>query len=150
SFDDDGPTGWSAPSYEVPVNSVSFPRGYTYGSTTAKDEIIFVKLRKSLNGYPSALFATADVLPGYSESSFDSDLAPNPDMLPTDEVYDNDIDALFAFDVNPPFLFSADSEAPYGLNPGSIYQANAGYMSSWALTEVANAQTKLKLKSGTD
>ncbi len=145
SFDDDAPTRWSHPMYEVPVQSLSL-NGRTYGTTKRQDETVSITLRASLTGYPDAIFAVADMYGLESEEDFDTDLTPNPDST---EKEDDDIDALFRGEIQGRFLFGADSEAHYGLRPGSIYEAElAG--GGYAVSELVNSSTGLRLPVGTD
>lgn len=149
SYDDDGASRWSTAAYEVPVQSKSPLRGRIYGTTLGNDEILSLSLVASLDGYPKAMFATGDLYGLASESAFCADLGLNPDVT---EMRDDDVDALYKEEVDGPILFSADAEAKKGLNPGSIYQATppAAGVGPWAVVELVNAQSDLKLKAGTD
>ncbi len=122
SYDDDMAPGW--PVADVPV-VVPSPMGLVYGTTMAQDEVVGVNLM--IGGPPP--YPTLQIYPLADEVTVHPSMVPNPDWT---EQYDDDVDSL---DIVPnvpheegcPFwYFTADHEANWGLDPGSIYMAAPG------------------------
>ncbi|MBN2474624.1 MAG: hypothetical protein JXB62_08445 [Pirellulales bacterium] len=141
SFDDDEAEGW--PTSNVPVAKPS-PTGQLYGTTADADEIVGVTLGPG--GSPGVLtvastYAVAD------EVTIHQSLAPNPDA---GEAEDDDVDALDVVAVdgaNSAWLFSADHEGTFGLDPGDIYTLGAA---AAAPVKVIDHAIHLGLRHGVD
>ncbi|MBN1489034.1 MAG: hypothetical protein JXA69_03885 [Phycisphaerae bacterium] len=117
SMDDDQAPGW--PANDVPV-MVPSPANRTYGSTAGKDEVSGVVVNV-VAGLPP--YAVNFTYPYADELTVHQSLAPNPDA---GDEEDDDVDSLDIVESKtscPIWLFTADHEANWNLDPGSIYQA---------------------------
>jgi hypothetical protein len=122
SYDDDMAPGW--PANDVAVTAPSPAGVSSYGMTFNSSEVIGVTLFQTGSGsftWISNPFA--------SEITVHQDMKPNPD---NGDPEDDDVDSL---DIVPPpiepeqpacpfWLFTADHEATYGLDPGDIYEVS--------------------------
>jgi len=119
SYDDDMAPGW--PAADVPVTKPS-PGGLIYGTTAGQDEVVGVTVIPT--GIAGTPYSVAGMYAITDEVGLHTSLAPNPDLSEAD---DDDVDSLDAVLIDtqcPVWLVSADHEAHFGLDPGSIYEAN--------------------------
>ncbi len=145
SFDDDMRPGWVA--CDVPVNAPSPAGVSSYGTTTARDEIIGIDLAGG--GFPMGVAATYPIL---DEAGVHPAMAPNPDAGDEDDDDVDSLDAVFEPGQCPTWAWSPDHEGraidPFAggpLDPGGIYERIPG-----GFAQIIDEVTHLGIPEETD